>query len=439
MHPDFDFFRIFVQGLSSIEVLVAVIGFISAAAFAGFWATKMGHLVLPQPRESRVSDFLPFSKLLSDGITIRCVNGSLARVFKVEGIDLAFVEDEKVMSMLEARKAWIDGMSGLQVNCRVATLRERIPLDAEVKDFGNPLLEQVSEIWRSNLDRVYGNTHYIILSVDDRNESLKDLNYASQALMATLNEYGLKAMYETEDSPVEDSPFSLFAKICSPVSRPQPKVRNAEGPHLCELLTADHIHFTGEEGIIRFFAGDKEKLAIVMGIRNSGDYMDESMIASLLSIDCELTLLHNIKPLFKPKARALLMQQQRMAMITSFSPDVVAQYSDALSTIEDSDADYQSLTDYAMSLVLLGDSKEELDFGESEVQRICRLFGVTPVREGWVAQATFFNQFPTYETFPRTYRYLSRVVACGVCFEKPSAGFNKSDWGKGPISIFRTT
>ena len=439
MHPDFDFFKIFVQGLSNIEVIVAAIGFVSAAAFAGFWATKFGHLVLPQPRESRVSDFLPFNKLLSDGITIKCYNGSLARVFKVTGIDLSFVNEEKVLSMHEARKAWIDGMSDLQIDCRIITLREKIPLDENESDFGNPLLETISNVWEGNLDRVYSNTHYIVLSVPDRQDNLKDLNYASQALLATLNDYGVKTLYETEDSPAEDSPLSVFSKICSPITKPLPKVRGAEGSQMNELLTAEHIHFTGEEGLIRFFSGDKEKFEIVMGIRNSGDYMDESMVASLLAIDCELTLLHNIKPLFKPHARALLMQQQRMAAITSFSPDVINQYSEALSSIEDSDADYQALTQYAMSMIIRGDSKEEIDFAESEVQRICRLFGVTPVREGWVAQATFFNQFPTYETFPRTYLYLSRVVATALSFEKPSEGFSKSDWGKGAISVFRTT
>ncbi len=439
MRPDFDFFQIFVQGLSNIEVIVAAIGFISAAAFAGFWATKFGHLVLPQPRESRVSDFLPFNKLLSDGITIKCYNGSLARVFKVTGIDLSFVTEEKVLSMHEARKAWIDGMSDMQVDCRIITLREKVPLDENESDFGNPLLETISKVWESNLDRVYSNTHYIVLSVPDRPDNLKDLNYASQALLATLNDYGVKTLYETEDSPATDSPLSVFAKICNPITKPLPKVRGAEGAQLNELLTAEHIHFTGEEGIIRFFSGEQEKLEIVMGIRNSGDYMDESMVASLLAIDCELTLLHNIKPLFKPQARALLMQQQRMALITSFSPDVVNQYGEALSTIEDSDANYQALTQYAMSIILRGDSKEEIDFAESEVQRICRLFGVTPVREGWVAQATFFNQFPTYETFPRTYLYLSRVVATAISFEKPSEGFSKCDWGKGAISVFRTT
>ena len=414
-------------------------GFISAAAFAGLFVTRFGRSVLPQPRESRVSDFLPFDKLLSDGITIRCYNGSLSRVFKIDGADLAFVNEEKVISMLEARKSWIDNMSSLSVTVRVITQRERIPLEAEVHDFNNPLLEQISNTWRNTLDRVYANRHYIVLSVADRPEALKDLNYASQALLATLNDYGVKPMYETEDSPAADSPLSVFAKICSPITQPAPKVRNAEGAQMNELLTADHIHFTGEKGVIKFFSGEKEKYEIAMGIRSSGDYMDESMIASLLSIDCELTLLHNVKPFFKPHARALLMQQQRMAAMTSFSPDVINQYSEALSTIEDSDADYQALTEYAMTIILRGESKEEIEFAEGEVQRICRLFSVTPVREGWVAQATFFNQFPTYETYPRTYRYLSRVVACAVCFDKPASGFEKSDWGPGPISIFKTT
>ena len=102
MHPSTDFFDVFVQGLSNVEILVAIIGFISAASFAGFWATKFGHFILPQPRESRVSDFLPFNKLMADGITIKCYNGSLVRVFRVTGVDLAFANGEKVMSMLEA-------------------------------------------------------------------------------------------------------------------------------------------------------------------------------------------------------------------------------------------------------------------------------------------------------------------------------------------------
>ncbi len=438
MSPSFDFTTIFAQGLTSVEVMLAIIGMISAAAFAVLLATRFGNWVLPSPRESRVSDFLPFARLMEDGITIRCSNGTYARVFRIEGMDLGSATPEKVYSMMEARKSTIDSLSELSVICRVITLRERTEQEAEQGNFNNAILEKVSEVWNASMDRVYKNTHYMIVSVADRKDALKDLNYACQSIIATLGEYGVFQMYENPESPAKDSPFYVFSRLCSPVSKPEPKVRNAQGAELNEMLTADHIHFTREKGIIHFFSGDKDMYEIVMGIRTTGDYMDESMIVSLLSIDCELVLMHNVRPIFRPQARMMLMQQQRMAAMTNFSGGVVDQYSAALAAIEESDADYQALTEYAMTIILKGESEEELNFGESEVQRICRTFSVTPVREGWVAQASFFSQFPTYDTYPRTYRYLSRIVALAISFDKPSEGFDRSDWGPGAISVFRT-
>ena len=435
---DFDFFSIFVQGLNNIEVAVAIIGIVSAASFAILLSSRFGNWILPQPRESRVSDFLPFQKLMSDGVTIQCRNNSYARVFRLEGTDLASATLEQAYSMMSARKSWVDDMANLQIICRVITTRDHTSLESEKKDFNNPILETVSNIWFDNMNRVYENKHYIILSVIDRKDALKDLNYASQSLISTLGDYGVHPMYETDTCSPMESPFYLFSHLCSPVSLPTPKVRNTEGARLCEMLTSDHIHFTKEEGVIHFFSGDKSVYEIALGIRVSGDSMDESMIFSLNAIDCELILLHNIRPIFRAEAKALLMQQQRMAMTTSLSGGVVDQYATALATIDDSDNDYQSLCEYSMTIIVKARSKEELEFGESEVQRICRSFGITPVREGWVTQAIFFTQFPTYDTYPRTYRYLSRVIAMAITLDKPAEGFGKSDWGQGAITVFRT-
>lgn len=435
---NYDFMSIFVEGLSNVQIVVALIGIASAASFAVLLSTRFGRWVLPQPRKSRVSDFLPFTKLMSDGVTIQCSNSSYARVFRVEGVDLGSATGEKVYSMMEARKSWIDDMANMQVICRVITIRERISLEKEKRDFGNQLLEAVSQLWFNNMNRIYSNKHYIIMSVIDRKDALKDLNYASQSLLSTMGEYGVSPMYETEDSKATDSPFYVFSRICSPISKPEPKVRDTEGARLCEMLTADHIHFTKEEGIIKFFSGEKELYEIAMGIRVSGEAMDESMIYSLNAIDCELVILHNIRPLFRSEGRLLLVQQQRMARVTSFSEGVAEQYSEALAAIDDSDNNYQSLCEYAMTIIVKGETKEEINFGESEVQRICRAFGVTPVREGWVNQAVFFTQFPTYDTYPRTYRYLSRVIAMAVTMDHPAEGFGKSDWGEGAITVFRT-
>ena len=321
MSLNFDFYTLFVAGLQSVEVFVAILGIVAAGAIAISLVSKIGAWVLPQPSESRVADFLPFDKLLSDGTTLRCSNGTYVRVFKVDGVDLTSARDETVMSMFEARKAWIDNMADLQVTCRVITIRERAKMVEGKNNFGNKWLKIVDDKWKENLTRVYKNDHYIILSIPDRKDAVKDLNFASQSTVANLNDYGIKVLHEEEDNPAEMSPIYPFVRILNPITKPAPKARNAEGFQLKELMSSEGIHFTGEEGVIKFFSGGKTKYALAMGIRTSGDYMDESMMSSLLSVDCELTLLHNIQPLFKPKARMILVQQQKMAEVTSFSSD----------------------------------------------------------------------------------------------------------------------
>lgn len=438
MSLDFNFYTLFTEGLQSLDAIVAVFGIIAAASVVIALVGKFGTWVLPQPSETRVADFLPFNSLLSDGATLRCDNGTYVRVFKVDGVDLTAAREETVLSMFEARKSWLDNMADMQITCRVITIRERVPMESNKDAFGNKWLKIIDDTWRETLNRVYKNDHYIILSVEDRKDAIKDLNFASQSLLANLNDYGAKVLHEDENSPAELSPIYPFVRTLNPISKPMPKIRGAQGFQLKELLTADGIHFTGEEGIIKYFSGEKEKYALTMGIRNSGDYMDENMISSLLAIDCEIVVLHNVHPIFKPKARMILVQQQKMAEVTNFSGDVVQQYSEALAAIEDSDTDHQSLVEYSMSFIIKGDTMKEIEFGEGEIQRICRLFSVTPVRENWIAQATFFNQFPGYDKCGRTYFYLSRVVALAVGFEQLSTGLPRSDWGEGAITVFRT-
>lgn len=436
MLPD-SIFSVFVQSLGTGEVLVSLLGIVSAAAFAGLLATKLGEIILPRPKETQVADFLPFERLREDGTTIECHDGTLVRVFAVKGADLAMVQPEMRETMLEARKSFIDSLGDLNVVARFITIRELVPLGDEVRH-ENKLLAMISDQWDQNLNRVFRNRHYIVLSVKERKNHLRDLNQAAQALTAVLDGYEPTALFETKGSDLEQSPFTFFARLCSPISTPKPRVGSLEGSELKSMLTADYIHFTGDEGLIRFFTGESELYCIVMGLRAPGDYIDEQMFSDLLSIDVEITLLHTVMPIPKVKALAILMQQKRMARVTSFSGSTVDQYDEAIETLDSTDSETQTLCHYSMTLFVYGTTKEELDFGQMEIERICRLYGVTPVREGWVAQASFFAQFPTYDIYPRTYSFLSRAVATAINLEKATEGNENSDWGKGPITIFRT-
>jgi len=439
IHFDMNVFDLLAQGSSSFSTLVALIGVCAAMFIMSVFVTKLGDIILPKPRETRVSDFLPFSRLDADGATIHLKNGSLARVFEVRGADTTLLTGPERLALAQARKQWIDSMASLEVVSRVITIRERISLNDMGEHRDSKLLKRVSKKWMENMQRVFRNKHYIVISINDRKNAMDDLQQATLALTSILDVYEPVLISEkTPHKHNDKSPFWLFAQLASPLSVPQPRIGGEDGDTLNALLTADYIHFTKDEGIIKFFSGDIVKYGICIGIRKPGDFMDEQMIADIISIDCEVTLLHNIKAIPMIKANMLLMQQRRMAWLTTFSTNVQAQYNTALEWMDQSDADGQTLNEYAMTVFIFGESKEELKFGQEEIEKICRLHNVTPVREGWAAQATFFAQFPTYEIYPRTFLYLSRVVACAVCIDKTAEGRRKSDWGPMPLSYFRT-
>lgn len=427
------------HGASSFSTIVALLGVFAAMLIMSVFVTKLGDIILPKPRETRVSDFLPFSKLDEDGATIHLRNGSLARVFEIKGADTTLLTGPERFALANARKQWIDSMAQLEVVSRVITIREKISLKDMGEHKDNKLLRAISNKWMENMHRVFKNKHYIVLSINDRKTAMEDLQQATLALTSILDAYEPVLISEkTPNKHNDKSPFWLFAQLASPLSAPKPRIGGEQGDYLNALLTADYVHFTKDEGIIRFFSGDSEKLGICIGIRKPGDFMDEQMIADIISIDCEVTVVHNIKAIPMVKANMLLMQQRRMAYLTTFSTNVMAQYDTALEWMDQSDADGQTLNEYAMSIFIFGKTKEEVKFGQEEVEKICRLYNVTPVRDGWAAQATFFSQFPTYEVYPRTFLYLSRVVACGICIDKTAEGRQKSDWGPMPLSYFRT-
>ncbi|MDR2902631.1 MAG: hypothetical protein LBU87_05975 [Lactobacillales bacterium] len=436
---DIGVFGLIVESASSLSTLIAVMGVLAAMMIMSVFVTKLGDIILPKPKETRVSDFLPFSRLDKDGATIRLKNNSLSRVYEVEGADTTLMMPEERAALMQARKRWVDSMAELEIVSRVITIRERMPLSEEKMYKDSKLLQTISSLWIDNLHRIFRNKHYIVLSVNDRKDAVKDLDQAGNALTAILESYHPVLVSEkTPNKHKDKSPFWLFAQLSSPLSVPRPMIGDARGEDLNALLTADYIHFTKDAGIIRFFSGTREKMAICIGIRKPGDYMDEQMVADILSIDCELVLLHNIKAINPVFARTMLSQQKKMSLLTSFSTNVRDQYSAALEWLDTADADAQTLNEYAMSIIVYGQSEEELDFGQEEIEKICRLHNVTPVREGWAAQAVFFSQFPSYEVYPRTFIYLSRVVACGICVDKTAEGRQKSDWGPVPISYFRT-
>ena len=430
---NFSLQNILISNLSNPYYFGVVVSLIALAVIIVVFLSNKVNMFLPKPFDTRLVNYLPFERILDDKKTILCQNGTLVRVFKVSGVSIAFAKREVIQEFLEDRKKWIDSLSEISVETRIFTIREKIKSDKVINNY-NKLLKNISEKWNEAQSEIFMNTHYIVLSVNDRKDAMKDLDTATSNLQAILSNFGVNILNEGSNS---ESPLAFFAHIINPISRPNPQSQNILYDRISELLVSDEIFFSNN-GYIRFRSGNKIKYMAVVGIKQQSNSVDEQMLSDILAKNFEITILHNLFPISKLKAQMVLVNQRRMASSTTFSYDVLRQFDDALALIEQGDEDHQTLVNYAETFFVSADTLDELDKAVFEIEKVCRLYGITPVREGWVAQASWFSQFPTYDKYPRMYKMLSRAVATSFNFEKQPEGLSKCDWGDGPVAIFPT-
>ena len=429
----FNLENLLVSNLSDPYYWGLIFVLIALAVITVVFMSDRVNMFLPKPFDTRLVNYLPFERILNDKKTILCQNGTLVRVFKVNGASIAFAKREVIQEFLEDRKKWIDSLSEISVETRIFTIREKIHSEKIYNNY-NKLLKDISEKWNEAQNEIFMNTHYIVISVNDRKDAMKDLETASSNLKAILSNFGAEMVKEDGKS---ESPISFFAHIINPISRPNPRSQNIIYDRISELLVSDEIFFSNK-GYIRFTSGNRTKYMAVVGIKQQSNIVDEQMLSDILAKNFEITVLHNLFPISKLKAQMVLVNQRKMASSTTFSYDVLRQFDDALALIEQGDEDHQTLVNYAETFFVSADSLEELDKAVFEIEKVCRLYGIVPVREGWVAQASWFSQFPTYDKYPRMYKMLSRAVATSFNFEKQPEGLSKCDWGEGPVAIFPT-
>jgi len=432
-----EFFPMFASTLSDLGAILAILAMFGFGMLAAVAISKRTEWFLPKPIDSRLPDYLPFERLLPDNKTILCANGSLVRVFKVRGAQVAFARAETVASLLSERQKWVDSLSEISVESRIFTLRQKVKNEKTLEP-DNKIMRKVADKWSRAQEDIFVNSHYIVLSVNERKDAMKDLEAASANMRALLSNYGVEELSEKLGEGVKgESPLGFFAQIINQVSRPFPLSFNMEYDSVSELLVSDEIFFSNK-GYIRFSAGGREKYMAAVGIKQQAGEINEQMLSDILTLNFEINVLHNIFPVSKLRAQLMLTNQKRMAASTSFSYDVLRQFDEALALIEQGDEDHQTLARYAETFFVSAESLEELDKAVFEIEKVCRLYGVTPVREGWVAEASWFAQFPTYDKYPRMYNMLSRPVAASFNFERQPEGLSKCDWGDAAIAIFPT-
>ena len=116
----------------------AAMGLFAGAGGALLAAPKIAEKILPSPRETHLSDFLPFDRLEADGMTVRLKHGGAARFVVISGFDQSFLTDGEARAIVDRRKRAFDSLAEHAVELRIFTFRDRMPLNP-VQSHVNPI------------------------------------------------------------------------------------------------------------------------------------------------------------------------------------------------------------------------------------------------------------------------------------------------------------
>ena len=412
----------------------AAASLLAGAAMAALIVPQVSRRILPQPRETHLSDYLPFSDIDPDGKTVLCRGGTICQFIGIAGIDQTFVHAGEAMMLAQARKNMIDALAESGVTMRIFTIRDPIKLDPGT-GYPNKYAAEVARRWNRSFEKAFSTRTVICLSMRDGRDPSK-LDEAVGVVESILQQYRPSQLTQNPlTSPWKDMTLGqVLGRLTAPLSRPSPR---GFGDNLAAVLAGDEVTFL-KNGRIRFGTEGEAKYCSVMGLRRLGDDLNTLISNELAALPCEMVILQHVQP--QPKAETLLKlkQQQRMIGSTSFSADVLAQYQEAIQMVEGLDETKACLCHFSEVIFLYADTEKELDVAEKMCRSVLNAHGITAVREKGATQASWFLQFPTYDIKPRLYRLMSTNVAMLSTFERPPTGLPKSDWGPGPIALFYT-
>mgnify|MGYP001274345275 CR=1 FL=1 len=413
----------------------SALGVVAGAGAALLAVPKIAERVLPSPRETRLSEFLPFASIEPDGMTVRLKSGGAARFVAVAGFDQSFLTDSEARNLVDRRRRALDALAEHAVELRIFTFRDRMALQVE-QSHVNAVASEIGRRWNRNFEHAFVTRNVICVSTETPGPGFQALDEAVMVLCQTLESYGATVLTQKGDDGAanELTVGAVLGRIVSPLSQPRP---NAFGDGIDEAITADEVEFL-KSGRIRFRSGDDVLYASVIGIRRFGDVTSTAMASEIAAINGEIMILQTVEPYAKFKALAVLKQNQMMMSPVAFSMDVHNQYNAAIALVDGMDDGKSCLCGFSETIFAFGRDEASLKETEKAIRQILTNYGVTSVIETGASQASWFMQFPGYELKPRHYRLLSMNVAQLATFDKAASGLSRSSWGNGPISLFYT-
>ena len=381
--------------------------------------------IFPKFGYTDYADYLPFKKVYNDD-SLSTTDGSLVRVYKINGIQTNIMDDKNKEKLLDLRAQLFNQIQDPDVYMRFFTIRDHINEKTDY-EFDQPTLQKIYDKWNNQGLKIYNNSYYVVISVHSGNRD--KLNQCCNYIESILSAY--KPELLKNDSINNMATF--FGRVLSPVSKPIISVCDS---NISQNVAVDNVEFN-KNGIIEYSSGDKTYYAAALSFKVSPDYMDEEFFDTISTIQCEMICMNGFHVL-RSSDIDTLMRQHKSTITDENEESTIEQISEAQSEMDENIAGNQTLIDYYPLFILFGKSSDELNEYISEFKKICASFGISPVVERLASKVSFFAQLPGFDVFPRIFKMLSKTAAISIPLSSMPRGVANCDWGPGPLVVFPT-
>ena len=419
------FFEYFAGGGFPLTAIILVMAVVFMFIVLLMYIPVLTRRIFPKFGYTRYSQYLPFQTVYNDN-SMALTDGGIIRVYHVDGVQTSMQDDATREKFLDLRTQLFNQIRDPNVVLRFYMIRDAVDENTNY-EFDQPVLQQIYNKWKSQGLRIFTNNYYIVLSVNGANAREK-LNQYGNYIETILSAYRPTVL--RNDAPNNMAKF--FGRILSPITKPSPIVCDQR---IGEVSTVDDVEFL-KNGIVRYIGAGRQSFAAMISFKMSPDYLDEDFFNSVSTIQTEMICMNGFNIMGSADVEKAIMQ--RRATTEKDETSAVEQISAAQSAMDENISGNQSLVNYYPLFVIFGATVEDLQKYVDEFNKIAASFGVSPIVETFAAKVSWFAQIPGFDTFPRSFKMLSRTAAISIPMSSTPRGITNSDWGPGPLVIFPT-
>ena len=406
---------------SMILVMAVVFVFIILMMYIPLLTKK----IFPKFGYVRYAQYLPFNTVYTDN-SLTLTDGSVLRVYRVSGVQTSMQDGATREKFLDLRAQLFNQIRDPNVVLRFYMVRDAVDENTNY-EFDQPVLQKIYNKWKSQGLQIFSNNYYIVLSVGGTNarEKLNQYGNYLESILAAYRPVVLK-----NDSP--DNMARFFGRILSPITKPTPIVCDQR---IGDVATVDDVQFL-DNGLVRYVGAGRQSFAAMVSFKMSPDYLDEEFFNAISTIQTELICMNGFSIMGAADIESVLRQRRATAEKNETSTE--EQINAAQSAMDENISGNQTLVGYYPLFVIFGATTSALEKYIDDFKKIAASYGVSPIVETFASKVSWFAQIPGFDTFPRSFKMLSRTAAISVPMSSTPRGVANSDWGPGPLVIFPT-